>query len=48
MPGFGLPVLTIWKMEPQSTPKTQIRPGQDELDALSREIIGCALLSLWN
>jgi hypothetical protein len=30
-------------MEPQSTPNTQMGAGQDRLDALSRQIIGCAL-----
>jgi GxxExxY protein len=32
------------KMEPQRTPKTQIRASQDRLAALSRQTIGCALL----
>jgi GxxExxY protein len=30
-------------MEPQSTPNTQIGAGRDRLDALSKQIIGCAL-----
>ena len=30
-------------MEPQSTPNTQIGACQDRLDALSKQIIGCAL-----
>jgi hypothetical protein len=30
-------------MEPQSTPNTQMGAGQDRLDALSKQIIGCAL-----
>ena len=30
--------------EPQSTPNTQMGAGQDRLDALSRPIIGCALM----
>src|ERR1700744_1719179 len=33
----------IRKMEPQSTPNTQIGAGRDRLDALSKQIIGCAL-----
>jgi PD-(D/E)XK nuclease superfamily len=31
-------------MEPQSTPNAQIGAGQDGLDALSKQIIGCALI----
>jgi GxxExxY protein len=31
-------------MEPQRTPKTQIRASQDRPDVLSRQTIGCALL----
>jgi PD-(D/E)XK nuclease superfamily len=30
-------------MEPQSTPNTQMGACRDRLDALSKQIIGCAL-----
>ncbi|HVY16135.1 MAG TPA: GxxExxY protein [Rhodopila sp.] len=30
-------------MEPQSTPNTQMGDCRDRLDALSRQVIGCAL-----
>ena len=50
-----MPWLTNWKglagnkprkMEPQNTPNTQMETGQDRVNLLSKQIIGCALTVL--